>query len=290
MRLTVRRAGRGAEVDLSTESVETRVRSSATFGWLVRAGLIGYGLLHLLIAAATVRLTIPGLPPTPGQGALARLAQDPVGLSILILLGAGFAVLAVWQAIAGTVGQRHLTGRRRNLMRAGALCRAVTYGYLTVSVVRSLLHRNDPGAASQSPRTTSQGVLEHPLGRLVLGGAGVVVVGVGIGLVVFGIGRQFLEQLDDDARTGGRRVPIVILGQVGYVAKGIAFGVVGVLVFWAAVTNDPQQTGGLDPSLERLVGAPLGTVAVTVVGAGVGCFGLYLLARARHLRQRTLTS
>jgi len=66
--------------------------------------------------------------------------------------------------------------------------------------------------------------------------------------------------------------------------------VIGVVVAWAALTNDARKTGGLDQSLERLVGAPLGVAAVAVIGAGIGCFGLYLLARARHLRQRTLTS
>jgi hypothetical protein len=277
-------------VSPSPASVETRVRSSDTFGWLVRAGLVGYGLFHLLVAAASVRLTLPGLSEIPGQGALARLAQDPVGLALLLLLAAGFAVLAVWQAVAAAVGHRHLAGRRRALMRAGAGCRVVAYGVLTFSVVSAVVHRDPSSATNQSPRSASAGVLEQPLGRLVLGGAGVVVVGVGIGLAVFGIRRQFLDQLDDEARERGRRVPIVVLGQVGYAAKGLAFMVIGVLVAWAAVTDDPRQTGGLDRSLERLVGAPLGSVAVTVVGAGIGCFGLYLLARARHLRRRTLTS
>ena len=281
---------RGLEVNPTSANVETRVRSSDTFGWLVRAGLVGYGLFHLMIAAASIRLTVPGLPQIPGQGALTLLAHDPLGFALLLLLATGFAVLAVWQAVAGVVGQRHLTGRHRTVMRAGAGCRAMAYGFLTFSLVHAVLQRDASSATNQSPRSASAGVLEQPLGRLVLGGAGIVVVAIGVGLAVFGIRRQFLDQLDDEAQQGGRRVPIVVLGQVGYVAKGTAFAVIGVLVAWAAVTDDPRQTGGLDRSLERLVGAPLGSVAVTVVGAGIGCFGLYLLARARHLRPRTLTS
>jgi hypothetical protein len=134
-------------------------------------------------------------------------------------------------------------------------------------------------------------VLAEPLGRVVLGVAGLVIVGVGIGLGVFGVRRGFLEQLDEEARKdSSRRWPIVVLGEIGYVAKGLAFSVVGVVVVWAAFTDDAHKTGGLDQSLEHLVGAPLGVAAVAVVGAGIGCFGLYLLARARHLRPRTLSS
>lgn len=135
-------------------------------------------------------------------------------------------------------------------------------------------------------------MLAQPLGRFVLGAGGIVLVAVGIGLAVFGVRRQFLDQLDDETRRSTRRVPIVVLGQFGYVAKGAAFVVVGVLVCWAAVTDDARKTGGLDHSLEKVVGAPFGfvAIAIAVVGVGIGCFGCYLLARARHLRRRTLTA
>lgn len=249
---------------------------------------MGYGLLHLLVAWISVGVLVGQRPASSSQGALAHLARSGLGLVLLLILACGFVVLAAWQAIAGLVGYRHLDGRRRGLMRLGALCRTITYGYLAVSMVRLLLARHP--AAGSSPRSTSAGVLAQPLGRIVLGGAGLVIIGVGVGLAVFGVRREFVEQLDDEARNGGRRVPIVVLGEVGYVAKGLAFVVVGVVVAWAAATNDARKTGGLDLSLERLVGAPLGAVAVVVIGTGIGCFGLYLLARARHLRPQTLTS
>jgi hypothetical protein len=154
-------------------------------------------------------------------------------------------------------------------------------------MVRMLL---DPHSASSSPRATSAGVLAQPFGRVLLGTVGAAVIAVGVGLAIFGLGRHFIDQLDDAAQMGSRRLPIVILGEIGYVAKGVAFAVVGTLICWAAISDDPRRTGGLDQSLERLVGGPLGPVAVSVVGFGIGCFGLYLLARARHLRPSTLTS
>jgi type IV secretory pathway VirB2 component (pilin) len=82
----------------------------------------------------------------------------------------------------------------------------------------------------------------------------------------------------------------VLVGQVGYVAKGLAFVIIGVLVCWAAVTDNPRKAGGLDQSLARLVQVPMGAVAVIAIGVGIACFGLYLFARARHLAPRTLTS
>jgi hypothetical protein len=271
----------------SATRVEKRVRTSTTFSWLVRGGLVGYGLLHLLVCWISIGLLIGQRPAGSERGALADLARSELGMVLLLVLGAGFVVLAVWQAIAGLVGYRHLSGGQRVLMRLGAGCRTVTYGYLAFSIGRILVERSSSG----SPRSASAGVMAEPLGRVVLGVAGLVIIGVGIGMGVFGVRRQFLDQLDDEARKDrGRRVPIVMLGEFGYVAKGIAFLVIGVVVLWAAISNDASKTGGLDQSLEQLVGSSLGVAAVAVIGTGIGCFGLYLLARARHLRPRTLTS
>jgi MFS family permease len=94
-------------------------------------------------------------------------------------------------------------------------------------------------------------------------------------------------QLDRRARDSERRLPIVVLGQVGYVAKGLAFVVIGVLLALAAVTRDADKTGGLDESLYQVLGHAWGGVAIVVVGVGIGCFGLFLFARAWHLNQRT---
>jgi uncharacterized membrane protein YidH (DUF202 family) len=172
-------------------------------------------------------------------------------------------------------------------MRAGAACRVVTYGYLCFSLARLLI---GPSGGGSTPRKTSAGVLAEPFGRVLLGIGGLVIAGVGIGLAAFGLLRQFLDQLDEEARTSERRLPIVVVGQIGYVAKGVAFVIIAVVISWAAVTDDAHKAGGLDQALARLVRLPLGAVAVIAIGVGIACFGLYLFARARHLAPSSLTS
>ncbi len=272
-------------MDVSAGAVERSVRRSTAFDRLVRWGLVGYGLVHLGVGAVAVSLVVGG-DRTSSQGALAHLAAAPSGVPVLVALAVGFAVLAVWQAIAGLVGYRHLDDPRRAVMRLGAGCRALTYGYLAIALVRLLVG----GSGGSSPRQTSAGLLAEPFGRLLLGAGGLVVAGIGVGLVVFGVRREFLDQLDAEARTRARRVPIVALGQAGYVAKGLAYLLIGALVCWAAATDDPRRAGGLDRSLERLVRVPMGAVAVVAIGIGIACFGGYLFARARHFAPRTLTS
>ena len=77
---------------------------------------------------------------------------------------------------------------------------------------------------------------------------------------------------------------------MGYTAKGCAFVMIGVLLCWAAFTQNPRKTGGLDQTFSKLLGSTIGAPAVVVAGLGIGCFGLYLFARARHLDTQSLTS
>ena len=77
-------------------------------------------------------------------------------------------------------------------------------------------------------------VLAFPLGGLVLGAVGLNVLGVGVGFVVMGLRRSFHEKVRLPDGAGG--AVLTALGVFGFVAKGVALGVVGVLLVIAAVT------------------------------------------------------
>jgi hypothetical protein len=257
--------------------------------WAVRGGLVGYGLLHLLVAWIAVRIVLtPADGTVTGRGALEQLAGDALGRITLLVMAVGFVALVGWQLIAAAVGFHGRDTRGlRSLERLAALCRAAVWGYLGFTTAQLAA---DGGSESASPRVTTGAVMSWPAGPWLVALVGAVVVGVGVGLAVFGWRVGFLDQLDDEARTRDRRVPIVVFGRVGYVAKGVALVVIGVLVVWAAWTRDPHQPAGLDGALHELVGGAWGTAAIILIAVGLGCFGLFLMARARHLHRDSLTS
>ena len=268
---------------------EHRARRSDTLAWAVRGGLVGYGLLHLLVAWIAVRLVLtPADGSVTGRGALAQLADDTPGRLTLFVMALGFAALVVWQLIAAAVGFHDRDTRRRVLERLGALCRAAVWGYL--AAITTELAVRGGGSGSASPRLTTGAVMSWPAGPWIVALVGAVVVGVGIGLAVVGWRTGFIDQLDDEARTRDRRVPIVVFGRVGYVAKGVALVVIGVLLVWGAWTHDPHKSAGLDGALYQLVGGGWGSAAIIVIAVGLTCFGLFLMARARHLNRDSLTS
>ena len=108
---------------------------------------------------------------------------------------------------------------------------------------------------------------------------GLVVFGIGVFFVVRGITKKFTKDLTVPSGPTGRAV--VGLGVAGYIAKGVAVAVVGVLFVVAAFTLDPSKASGMDGALLSLAALPFGVVILIVVGAGLIAYGIYLGARAR---------
>ena len=111
--------------------------------------------------------------------------------------------------------------------------------------------------------------------------------GVGVQRVAWarsgaGFTRAFEKHLDLPAGTA--RKGIVAFGVVGYVAKGIAVAVTGILFVVAALTHDTDAAGGLDSALHTLAALPFGPLILWVVGGGLIVYGLFCFARARYAR------
>lgn len=270
--------------------VDREARNSTALEWAVRAGLVGYGVVHLLVAWVAVSLVVDrgSSGQASGSGALAQLAHQPGGVLVLGLLAIGFGAMVIWQLIAAAVGYRDSDGLGRLLMRIGAASRVVVYGYFAVSCAGFALQGGS--SSGGSPQSTTAKVMAAPLGAVLVAAVGIGTAAMGVGLVVFGVMKKFLGQLERQARHGEPRTPIVVVGQVGYVVKGLAFVLLGVLFVWAAITNDPHKSGGLDHALFELLGRGLGAPAVIAIGAGIGIYGLYCFARAWFLDDNGLTS
>jgi hypothetical protein len=74
------------------------------------------------------------------------------------------------------------------------------------------------------------------------------------------------------------------LGQVGYIARGAVFFLIGALVVKAAVDHQPGKARGFDVALRSLAGAPFGQVLLIAAALGLICFGAYCVAEARYRR------
>jgi hypothetical protein len=106
-----------------------------------------------------------------------------------------------------------------------------------------------------------------------------VVIGIGVAQIVKGVKQNFTEDLDRGAPPA-----LLRLGTIGYCARGVALGIIGVLFGWAAISYDPEKAGGLDDALATIRDQPFGSVLLMIMAGGLACFGIYCFFWARMAR------
>lgn len=255
--------------------------SSPAFRALVSAGLVAVGGVHILIAVLIAQLAWSGAPDQEAdqKGALATIAQNGAGRALLWVVAVALAALVLWKLAQAWWGYRYVPeGGKRIRKRVGALGAAIMYAVLAVTAVRFALGR--PSESGDSAQQTRVGtLLSQPFGQVLGVIAALAVVGYAGVLVKRGITASFTKELTAEPSPAMRR-----FGQVGFVAKGVAIGLIGVMLGWAAVTYDPQKASGLDDSLRLLNEQSVGPALLTAIALGLLAYGLYCFGWARHAR------
>lgn len=279
--MTGKARAEGNDAAAQGHDAAAQARDSTTLEVAVRAGLLGYGLVHLLIGWTALQLawTGGGSGSADQTGALRQLVDQPLGRGLLWAVAVGLVALAVWQAIEAVIGHTREDGAKRVAKRVGSAGRVVIYGVLAVSAAN--VARGESSGGGNNEESTSGRVMNMTGGQLIVGAVGLGVIAVGVYLVFKGVTTRFEKDLSAQATSGRSGSTVQRLGQVGYAAKGVSLALVGGLFTYAAATHDPQKAGGLDDALATLLEQPYGKYLLTLVALGLVSFGLFCFAWAR---------
>jgi hypothetical protein len=250
---------------------------------LGRIGLVGYGLVHLVVAwlALHVAFGVPDAPPD-AVGAVGTIARTPGGVFALLVAVIGLFAFALWQLTAAAIGFKWVHGNERLRKRVGAVMKSIAVSALAGIVIDYLAGVGS--ARATSVQQLAGHVLELPAGRVLLGLVAVVLVGMACAMTYTGVRRTFMGDLDVRRLGPGVRQAIEVAGAAGHLARALALGVVGVLAGAAALFADPGRAGGLDAALRALGSTAAGAWLLAVVAAGFAAFGLFCVADAATRR------
>ena len=254
------------------------------------AGLLGYAAIHLLVGWLAWSLAWmqrsparTGGRPTDSSGALALVAESPVGGALLWAIAVGMGGLCIWQAAEVLRHHRHLPppGHRRSALvqlvkTVGTAC---LYGYLAWSAVRTALGH---GTGSGQEKRTVSGVLGWPGGQVIVGIAGLIFIGVAFDQARKGYKKKFLEQSKTEEMDQRMRKTFTWAGVAGHIARGVVFALIGYFLVRAAIDYDPDKAVGLDGALATLGQSSYGPIVLGIVAAGLVCFATYSMFDARY--------
>ncbi|MDO3704095.1 DUF1206 domain-containing protein [Micromonospora sp. C28SCA-DRY-2] len=265
----------------NAEATAARTANSRWLELLARVGFIGYGVVHLLFAWLALQIAFGNSADDGDQsGALRTLAAQPLGKFLVVAIAVGLLAMAIWQALEAAVGHRVERGKERVWERLASLGRTLVYLYFAWTAYKVF---SDAGSNSADQQEALTGrAMESSGGRWLVGLAGLVLAAIGVGLVIYGLVKRFEKHLKLGEMRPRTRQLARRLGIAGYVAKGIAYGIAGLLVIVAAVNYDPEKARGLDAALRTLREQSYGQVLLTLVALGIAAFGIFCFLQSRY--------
>lgn len=263
------------------EDLGRRAHESDWLDHAVRMGLVAYGVVNLMVAWLAFQLAFGDQSGSASsKGAMHQLARQPFGEVLIWLIAIGMFLLVLWRGLEAALGHRDEDGGDRLRKRLGSLLKAVIYGSVGLSALTVAI---GAGSKPSKGKSTTAKLMDLPAGTWIVGIVGLAIIGYGVAQIVRAWTEKFREHLTAEGKSGEAGKAYILFGKVGYVAKGLAVGVVGGLFIYAAVTHDAKKSGGLDQALHEVLQQPFGQFLLVALAVGIACYGLFNFARARHL-------
>jgi len=259
-----------------------RAHQSDWMDTAARAGLVAYAVVYLMIGWLAVELALGDRQGTPSSsGAMRALAKQPFGDILIWVVSLGMFLLVLWKALDACFGHREeRDGGKRLRKRLASAAKAVVYAVIGFSGLKVAM---GSGSSGKGQETWTAKLMNVTGGQFLVGLIGLAIIAYGAFQVYKAWTEDFADKLDAEGRSGSTGTAYIAFGKAGFTARGIAFVIVGGLFGYAAVTHDASKSGGLDQALREVLDQPLGQVVLCVLGVGLACYGLFTLARARHL-------
>lgn len=283
--------GAGAGSDRGTVVDEARRGTTAAerrrpFKWLVRVGFLARGVTYGVVGALALAMALgagtAGAAPNQ-QGALALIARTPLGRVALIVICAGLLGYAAWKLTLGVFG-RGPEGAESFELKDRVANVAGGIGYLVFFAVAVRILVSGSGKSSETPSRAAAGVLGWPGGQLIVGLAGVVLVGIGVAQVLDAVGGGFADDNKLGKLSSGQRGLFMAVGRVGLSSRAVVFGLIGYFLVRTAIDFNARTAVGVDGALARLEHQPLGPWLLGLVAVGLLTFACFSVFEARYRR------
>lgn len=268
----------------SGSSTAGQVAQNSVFERVARAGYVGSGIVHLLIGYIAIRIALGGGGGEASQsGAMAELGEQPGGAILLWAVTVVFAVMGLWRVAEGVFGKAsEPDGQGKDTKdvvfdRFKAFSVAIVY-FAFAFTAFGFARGSGKSSGEQNAGLTAR-LLQSGGGKFLLIVAALVIIGVGAYHVYKGASKNFVDDLKSNPSSLVRG-----LGMVGYIAKGLAIVLMGVLVIVAVFQVDPQKAAGLDAALRTVGSQPFGAVLLVIAGLGIIVYGIYSFVMARDAK------
>jgi Domain of Unknown Function (DUF1206) len=255
-------------------------------GWLAKGTVyLVAGVLALLVVFRSFGWaeSATGEEASP-TGAIKEVAHTAGGPLLLVILAIGMFLYVIWRVATAVLPGS--TDAESVATRVGYIVSAVIYTTFALTAISLARAPASTADGNQKVRDITERIMEHSLGRWVIGIVGVIAIGAGLYRIMRGFKGDVTDDVDMSGMSSERARWTRRLGNIGEVGRGIAIGIIGFFLLRAAMTFHAEEATGLDGALRRFAENSWGVALVAVVGVGFVAYGVFCAATfTRHRLQ-----
>ncbi len=249
--------------------------------WMPRVGYITRGVIYFIIGALALMTAFgEGGQLAGSKGAMNWIEQSAFGDILLAIVGAGLFGYAVWrffQSVADV--ENRGTDGKAVVARIAMFVSGLMHAALGVYAFKGVFEQGGGSGSSWS-----SALMSSSYGPWLVGIAGVAAAGFALYEFYSAYEKKFLDKLDLSDLSAKARETVEKLGMAGLAARGVVVGIISWFLLRAALGSGSAQQAGLGEALGEIASQSYGTILLTIVAAGLVCFGVFSCVKGWYRR------
>lgn len=271
------------KVDEKTDELKRKAKP-----WVEKIARFGYtakGIFYAIIGLLSIQAAYQaGETELSIHAVLLAIFVQPMGRILLAVVALGLLGYVLWRIVQVFEDPDHAgTDWKGLIQRAAYAFSGIGYAFVSYTAFE-IVFDLDPNVAQNPPalRAIIDYVLGQPLGRPLVGLAGVIFLGIGLYQFYRTISANFQKHWDWSQLSSTAKRLIILLGRVGFGARGVLYSLIGYFLILAAVQLEADEAGGFGRAIEALDSPEFAPWILGGVAAAVIIYSVYVLIQARY--------
>lgn len=256
--------------------------------WVTKLARIGYmvdGVVYVLVGVLALDASLGARSPNVSrEEALRTVLAEPFGRVLLVLISFGLIAYSIGHLfMAARDPERETKKGIVNVVNRSAhlLNGLITFGLALVA--GQLGFGLGPTTSDgRTPADWTRELLALPLGQLLVIGIGLGFLGLALHQIYKAISANFRKVMRLEMMSERQQRWLISTGRIGYIVRGIIYGLMGAFLLQAARSFNPQEARGLGQTLAAIAGQEYGLYLLAAVAAGFIAFGIYVILVGRY--------
>lgn len=258
---------------------------------LAKMGLSAKGVIYcltgMLAFMGALELGQHSNKSTGSNGIFKWVQQQFAGQILLALLIIGLLCYCAWRAVQCFFDTEDKGKKSKGiLVRLRYLLSGLVYLSLAGVAIKLFLNSGDNSDGNSNQKIVGQ-LLAKPFGQYLVGLVALIIAGVGIYQIVYGLRGKYKKHVSTLDLPGKSATLLLRSGTIGYVSRGVVWLILSWLMCKAAIDANSKEAGDTSQAFQFVKHGSYGSLLAGILGLGLVLYGVFNFIRARYERFNT---